>query len=549
MSLPFLTPSRCVLLIGDDALYVYNVKYNGTRLLDVVPWSADNFEVNVATLIQKEAGGKSVLILNDMTDQHFKGGQRLPKVGPLDKKNVLARKLQVAFPTYPIRGALPVKAPKRGSMPDEERKRQTGLYLFAAVPMSDPVSRTMDAVRKSLSPVTGFFLLPIEAADMVGALAKKLTGKEREPARWVIFLGQHHNGALRQVIIRDGQLAMTRMTPVGDAADPETWAADVYQEFRATVSYLSRFGFSPDDGVDVVVVCNPAAGSLLEKMIDVPCHYSAFTAPEAARELGITIGAQDDPQYADSLHAAWIGQKTRFALPMQAAELSKVHQPRQIAAAAMLLLLVGAAYLIWQIASQANTVSQTNEGIVDKERQLKQATADYEDNAAKMKALGFDVKLVQGSIKTFKMLDAKRIKDQEMVKKIDEALGDQLRVDSFSIDDGSGVSAGANGGSVAAPVAASTDPDAPVPPPVMNASIKLSFPSSIQPEFGVQQVNDLKHRLETLLPNFKVTIVKNVAGLEYSDTYQGEAASQPVKQPDQQPPQYVAEISLTGTMQ
>ena len=85
-------------------------------------------------------------------------------------------------------------------------------------------------------------------------------------------------------------------------------------------------------------VCNPAAGSLLEKMIDIPCHYSAFTAPEAARELGLTIGPQDDPQYADSLHAAWIGQKTRFALPMQAAELSKVHQLRRIAAAAMFLL-------------------------------------------------------------------------------------------------------------------------------------------------------------------------------------------------------------------
>ena len=183
---------------------------------------------------------------------------------------------------------------------------------------------------------------------------------------------------------------------------------------------------------------------------------------------------------------------------------------------------------------------------------MKQAIADYDDNAAKMKALGFDVKLVQGSIKTFKMLDAKRIKDQEMVKKIDEALGDQLRLDSLSIDDGAGISVDAAGSSGAAPAgaaAAGADPNAPVPPPVMNASLKLSFPSSIQPEFGVQQVNDLKHRLETLLPNFKVTIVKNVAGLEYSDTYQGEAASQAVKQPDQQPPQYVAEISLTGTMQ
>ena len=545
MSIPFLTPSRCVLLIGDEALYVYNVTFNASRLVDSVPWQADKFEETVVALIRKECGGKPVLILNDMTDQHFKGGQRLPKVGIFDKKSVMERKLQVAFPTYPIRGALSVRPPKGADTPVGEKKT-AGLYLFAAVPMSEPIARTLDTVRRSLSPIVGFYLLPVEASDMVRSLAANLAGKGRTPGQWVVFIGQHHNGALRQVITRDGQLAMTRMTPISDTSDHDVWAQEVHQEFRATISYLSRFGFSSDDGVEVIVICHPDAGAALENLIDIPCHYSAFTAPEAARELGITIGAQQDPHYSDPLHAAWAGRKSRFILPMQASELSKVDQPRKIAAAVMALLVLAAGYFAWQLFGQVSTTNTTNEAIDDKQHQLRQITAEYESEVAKMNALGVNVKLLQGAIKTYKQLDAQRLQDLSLTQKIDQALGADLRLDSLEIKD---VNAG---GAESTPNAASpavpSDPSAPPVKAKIDAALKLSFPPSIQPEFGVQQVKDLQHRLESSLPNCKIVIAKNVAGLEYSDTYQGEATQAAAKPAGQQPQQYVAEIDITGTM-
>lgn len=534
MSLPFLSPSRTVLLVGDEALYIYNVSFNAARLVDTVPWQADSFEETVIGLIRKECGGKPVLILNDMTDQHFKGGQRMPKVGPMDKANVLERKLQVAFPSYPIRGALAVKPPK-GIAVSAAEKKQGGLYLFAAVPMSEPIAKTMSAVKKSLSSVAGFFLLPIEVSDMVKKLAEALAGKSRKPSRWVVFIGQHHNGALRQVITRDGQLAMTRMTPVTDTdTDHEIWAQEVFQEFKATVSYLSRFGFVPDDGVDVIVVCNPAAGTVLEKLIDIPCHYSTFTAPEAARELGINIGQQDDPRYADALHAAWVGRKSRFILPMQAKELAKVHKPRQVAAMAMFLMLLGGGYQGWVLFNEMQKTSEANEGIETQQRSLTQATAAYEAQVAKMSALGFDVKLVQGSIKTFNDIEARRLHELTVVQKIHQALGDSLRLDTLSID-------------YQEPKADSRipqSPDAPPPKPEMKAAIKLSFPPTIEPEFGVKEVNNLRTRLLAALPGCTVNILKNVADFTYKDTYKGETGSEN-KAPDKQ---YYAELEIEGTI-
>ena len=147
-------------MISDDALYVYDVG-GKVRLVDTVPWATRDFEQTVSGLIRRECGGKSVMIVNDMTDQLFKGGQRIPKVGPMDKANVVARKLAVAFPNYPIRGALALKDVGPRKTGATAAKAGGGLYLFAAVPMSEPVQKTIGAVKTSMSSIAGFTLLPV----------------------------------------------------------------------------------------------------------------------------------------------------------------------------------------------------------------------------------------------------------------------------------------------------------------------------------------------------------------------------------------------------
>ena len=51
MGLSFLTPNRTVLLTSDDALYVYSVSSRGVKLVDVVPWGAQNFIDNVSNIL------------------------------------------------------------------------------------------------------------------------------------------------------------------------------------------------------------------------------------------------------------------------------------------------------------------------------------------------------------------------------------------------------------------------------------------------------------------------------------------------------------------
>lgn len=537
-AISLLSPARCVLMIGDEALYVYDSGGSGTRLIDAVPWTAREFEETVSDLIKRECKGKPMLIVNDMTDQHFKGGQRIPKVGPMDKANVLQRKLTVSFPNYPIRGALPVKDRSKSSSA-LKANASGGLYLFAAVPMSEPVSKTLAASKESMSSIAGFTLLPIESSDMVKALADKAMKREKTKSRWAVLIGQHMGGGLRQVITRDGQLAMTRMTPIADMeSDPQAWVNDVVQEFKATISYLSRFGYSPDDGTEVFVIATPSAGEEIRNRIDVPCNFTSYTVTEAAEVLGFRIGPQDDQYHADPLHAGWIGRKTRFILPMDATDIKKIYGPRQAAMVAGLLLFCGAAYLAWQTMSLGQALLEVRGDLASQEKLKIEVEAEYQAELARMQALGFDVKLIQSSINTFKALESDSIHALPFVQAVGKALGPELRLDKMIVK--------------REPLAA--DPNQPPPGPnevrptsQLGAILTLSFPPSVDPEYGARQMDDLTRRLGTALPEgYKVEISKQVADLTYTKNTTGQVGASTNAQ---QTEDYTAEITVRGPLQ
>ena len=535
MAITFLTPARTVLLIGDEALYVYKVTHNSAKMLDVVSWQSEDFEDIVVNLIRKDGGGKPVLIVNDMTDQHFKGGQRMPKVGFADKGSVLKRKLQVAFPNYPIRGALPIKgADKRGA----GVKGAGALFLFAAVPVSEPVMRTLEAVKISLASIAGFVLLPVESSDMVSALSQKLSGKSKEASRWTVFIGQHQNGALRQVITRDGQLAMTRMTPVADPDDnPQGWAHDVGQEFKATVSYLSRFGYSTEDGTDVIVISAPEAGNQLEKLIEIPCKFHSFTVNEAARLLGMNIGLQDDPRFAEPLHVAWAGRKNSFVLPMEAEDITRIHQPRKVVALALMLLVLSGMYLAYDLIGRTQVMVSKKDDLQAQRVVLAQAEKEFQEEKSKLEALGYDVDLIQGAIKAYDSFELDRLRLLALLKDIGQSLGNELRLDSFSVDK-------VSPGKITEEYGVEKIKKA-----TLEASLELSFPpDQIELEQGIREVNELHRRLKEALPDYDVQIKRQIARPEYTQNIKGEATKLKTAQELAAEEDYVAELTIKGPM-
>ncbi len=534
------SPSRCVLLLSDEGLHIYDVGAGRANMVDSVPWNTQDFEESVSDIIRRKCRGKSVVILNDMVEQHYRK-ERIPKVSPFDRANIIKRRVASAFSSYPIRSAIKLK--EKPSARDNAGAAGSDIYLFAAVPLSDNVRKTLSAVQRSYASIAGFCLLPVESATMVYALSKKLAKLAEKPPVWAIFVGQHQSGGLRQIVTRNGELALTRMTPIVDNdIDHDLWSAEVCSELKGTMSYLSRFGFEQADGLDVIVIANNSVADRVAAKIDFECNLNVLTAGEAANLIGVKIGRQEDQRYADPLHAAWSGRKSSFTLPLQAAQIEKIASPAKYAAVASIVLLGACGYFGYQAYNKAEEWFKNASDIEDARQRLAIVTQDHTEEVQKKASVGIDFLLIENSTKVYGRLEKISMKPLPVFDAIGRALGADLHLQSMDIRPIS------NDFSLADPP---VDPNtgergAEMPQREFEIVIRIVFPAKLAPEIGVQKIAELESRLKASLPKHRVSIIKQVADLSYTGNFVGEAGD--MEKADTQKEDYEAQIMIRGAL-
>lgn len=513
--MPFLSPSRCVLLLNDEGVGLYTTGSGGVRFIDLLPWDAEAFERSLIGMIRKNASGKSVLILNDMVEQHYRK-ERIPKISPLDKAKVIKRRVAMAFPSYPIRAGLSLKekvVEKEGQFPGGS------LYLFAAVPLSDNIKKVMNAVKETYANVSGFCLLPIESSDMVSGLSKKIARTSEKPARWAIFVGQHQNGGLRQVVTKNGELALTRMTPMADSLDEEVWTTEVANELRGTMGYLTRFGFNALEGLDVIVIAPNSLAEKISSKVDFECNLNVMTAAEAANLLNVKIGRQQEHRYADLLHVAWAAKKSSFTLPLQSVQLESINGPRRVAMVATLLLVGALGYFGYEGYVKYTEISKNKSQLMSARSQLASMNEVHAEEVRKKEDAGFDYLAVKQSTGTFAELERQAMKPLPVIEKIGAALGPDLSVDTLDITPSKDVVTQIDQYDPVTGAKITTPPE----PQRFEIVLQISLPAKLDPEEGVRQMNDLVARLQSNLPEHEVSIIKQVADLSYTGNFVGEA--------------------------
>ena len=530
MSVSLLVPHRTVMLVADEAVYVYDSSARGVRLVETVLWSTENFEQNLAGILKKDCSGRPVLILNDMVEQHYRKEKVLKaRVSIMDRSGMLRRKLNMAFPSYPVKAALPLKE----KIVKDDKRGRADIYIFAAVPETRQFLGALGAINRSLVPVSGFCLLPVESSDLVKTLSAKLVSKGEPKYRWVLFIGQHKNGGLRQIVTKNGELALTRMTPISDSDnDVDVWASEVHHEFKATMSYLSRFGYQPEDGLHVIVIANEAAGEAIETKIEENCKYTALTTAEAARLLNVPLGPQDDFRYADSLHVAWAGRKAKLILPMRATQVDKVSKPRQTANAASVMLGLGVLFLLYQVTSHVVALSGLKKSIDESRANLSQLNVSYNKEIQRKEDLGFDIKLLQSGIAVYDHLQANIMEPLYLLKNVGEGLGKDMRLDHLAL-----MKSERN---VAMAIADAVQQNA---PPLYEGTLQMTYPSTTDIDKGNKEVADFRDRLAKLLPKHEVMVTKFLKDYEYVEEVVVETGDLKKKDVSQD---FVAEISIKG---
>lgn len=507
---------RCVLFLTDEGVNVFTCSASSVRLIQHISWKQPNFSESLAELIARDAGGKSVVLLNDVADQIYRR-ERLPSVPYFDRASVLQRKLNVTFPTYPIRSAKEIKEP-RGL--DTKKESTTGkLFLFCALPASDPLSKVIEATRLSLAPVGGLCLLPIESTDLVVRLSSKL--RRLKPAEsaspWTVFIAQHSNGGLRQIVVRNGDLTLTRITPISDPdRDPGQWALEVLQELKSTITYLGRHTYKPTDGLEIILLAPRKNQTIFADILDVPGNLHTLSVTEAGGHLGIRFDREMDERWADPLHAAWIAKKGRLSLPLISNDLNNIAIPRFAAGVVRNLLLLASIGALGYAGYEANGYFKAYEELVQARETRTKLYAELEAEIERKKSLGIDVKLVQAVLDARDAAVAQSFDPLPLLLRVSKVLPANMRVEEMTM-------------AYNPPPPDPAAPQGTPPDPLSKAmgtfttTFKFLFPEDLKPEHGNKRVEDLRAALQQeLQSDYTVVLTKKVADLSYAGSFETE---------------------------
>ncbi|MGE4314493.1 MAG: hypothetical protein AB7E85_09540, partial [Pseudobdellovibrionaceae bacterium] len=354
--------------------------------------------------------------------------------------------------------------------------------------------------------------------------SKKKKKKDTGPKQWTIFIGQNKSGGLRQIVTKDGELALTRITPIVESdSDVSLWVHDIVREYRATMTYLSRFGYTPSDQLNLIVIANPKSEETLVKALSSEnTKLHIMTLSQAGSYLGIAADPDTDQRVADPLHIGWIAKKAKMAMPITGSSLDKILIPRRNAVMAITVLtcaLLGSVYYAGTSYIEYNRVKQD---IASSNADLAQVTSIYDSEIERKEALGIDVKLIQNSLFIAEELDQKDVNIFNLLKNIRRAQGGLLRLDQITIT---------------RPEKKDEqpmyqDPSQYVDPNDPNfltadtaraiVTLKLSFPATANVIQGNAAVESLSKRLEKVLPNDKVEVTKILKDVSYRGEIQSD---------------------------
>jgi hypothetical protein len=295
-----MTSHHRILIVGEEGVVLFAPEGRSLGRAVSMSWEAPDFEAQLAGALR--AGGPTPLrVLFNEGGSSYRRENRPPAA--------CREQLEKIFAGFPNRGVL-----------EESREPEAESCLLVGIPEHVHLGRLGRALSKAGAAVSGFGMLPIEATGLVRVIADKIFTEGGPKSRWALLSGQHVTGGLRQVIVRDGQLALTRLVP---APKPEAGAAalgrTVLDELAATMTYLRRFGFADADGLDALVLCGEGQRALFAgATMPGVTRFRAITPAEALGQMGWTAAGMEASPYADALYAAWSADQDglRLDLPM-----------------------------------------------------------------------------------------------------------------------------------------------------------------------------------------------------------------------------------------
>jgi hypothetical protein len=518
-----------ILFVGNDALHHYVCRGSTTVLQEEYYWDQADLVKTLSAALQNVGRNAPVMVMLDQAEQQYRK-EVLPKVSFIDRARVTERKLAMTFPQLPYRAALGLKKNSH----DASNANEPSL-LLAGVPQTPELGKVIQAITDSDVLFSGLYLVPTESTTLINRFIKLLHERTQviDRPRWTVLLTQQKTGGLRQIVLQDGQLALTRLTPLFVANEQELGnVRDVMvREFQATLNYLVRFGYVAADGIDVIVVTSEMLGEALQQVNLPVTHLYTLSVAEAARVLKAgPKGAAADTLYSDSLLSALIATQ-RPVMPLQNVALKPLQSGRKAVRMMTIgLFAVALGLLSWVLVNQSE-ISDKKAQIEIGENDFRVLQVRYNDLAKKMNTLKYLPEMVQAVLNVRDELVKTNLNTEPTVQAIVSIVDKgtmtikNLTIQPLKLDPQNA------GGPAPAPPLVSTDPAF---PPRITVTLELGFPSNDM-EQGARLTEQLAVQLRSKFTQHNIRIVKTVGNLSVNNTVQG--LSQQVSKADLSAPQ------------
>ncbi len=292
-----------MLLIGEECAKLYNHQGRAFTLIGTYKRGEGSY-IGLTEALRARVNFPLNIIV-DTLDQYYRR-EVLPKVNPFDRAKIERRKLEFIYPNFDIRGAIPLK-PVPG-------RAQEAPYLLVALAPTPELNSILDFLAELQFSLRDIALLPLELLPFMAKMSEQLLEHQSESnSRWRLLLARNETGGMRQIISRDGELALTRLTPLRrDISDMDNETQLLAEEINASLGYLARLGFDAKDGLDVIILGDhPVAEALRQRGLPLR-HVLDLTPAQAAKKL--KLGACHGP-YADDFFALALSRHT-LELPL-----------------------------------------------------------------------------------------------------------------------------------------------------------------------------------------------------------------------------------------
>ena len=418
-----------VLVIGDAGYRILN--FSGQAITGSRAWPRDAAGRAGAIAELRRHGDCRLHVLVDSMEQTYRR-EEIPSASIADKRRIVARRLDIAFPGTGLKRAIRLSPGRKGRGGGQDR------YLFAALPDSDEVHEWVGALSTLRRPIDGIGLLPLEIAARAARL-NRLTGTaggriSTQSSPWTLVVGRESTGGIRQIVLENNDLALTRLaaTPSGDLS-PAMLAAQIQRDIKSTIGYLARLGYQQGAPLTLLVIVDDA---VRDELLDQPPPTGDITQvvrtpDEALVMLGVQSASLGQGQpWADPVFASLVAGESLVRPLVTAAMVQRqrvwrtMRGARAVAASVLAGLVIASG---WQVALQFRE-RQAADQLAGKRVAL---TSTLDQRKRQLEAHTVDIELLGKIMRSHDYLGPMRLDLELAAGRILRSLTEEVRLVEF----------------------------------------------------------------------------------------------------------------------